>query len=277
MKLVLAAALLLFAAFPARAQIESREAIALRNQILEVQNQLLQLQKQVEANPGRGNQGSALGGSYGKPLTPGSSDLVATLLQEVSSLQDQVRDLRGKMDDLSNKVDQQVADLGKKVDDLQFQFQLLQGKGTVASPAAVAPHVAATGPAQPPPPEVILRQGQAALARADYAAAAASAETVLKADSHSPRAYDAQFLLAQALFGEKQFTRAALAYDDAYSHSPGGSHAQDSLLGLARSLATINQRPAACAALSKLHQQFPQLRSDVSTAAAELARDAKCS
>jgi TolA-binding protein len=277
-RLVFAAVLLLFAAMPARAQIDSREGIALRNQILQLQSEVDQLRKQVESGAGAGNQGSALGGRYSQPATPltaGSNDLVATLLQEVSSLQDQVRELHGQVDELSNKVDRQVADLGKKVDDLQFQFQLVQGKapGTASLPGAPA----SAAPAVRPPPEVMLRQGQAALARSDYAAAASAAEAVLQADPHSPRAYDAEFLLAEALFGQRQYTRAALAYDDAYGRSPSGSHSQDSLLGLARALAAINQKPAACAALSKLHQQFPTLRSDIAPAAATLAHQTGCS
>lgn len=284
LKLLLAGLLLISLAMPARAQIESREAIALRNQILEVQHEVDQLRQQIEAGGGY-HQGSSLGGNYRQSAPPSgaaSSDLVATLLQQVSSLQDQVRTLRGQVDDLTNKTDQQLADVGKKVADLQFQFQLMQGKGTgaVAFPPPAPPAKAArpTAPAAttPPPPEVLLHQGELALARSDYAGALNAADTVLKADSRSPRAYDAQFLAARALYGEKQFTRAALAYDDAYGRDPAGSHAQDSLLGLARSLVAINQRPAACGALSKLHAQFPTLRSDVASAATSVAHQAHC-
>jgi TolA-binding protein len=281
MRYLLAAALLLavplFGSWPAQAQIESREAIALRNQILEVQQEVDQLRSQLQS--GGGNQGSSLGGNYGQASGAPSSDLVASLLQQVSSLQDQVRNLSGEVDDLSHRVDQQVADIGKKVDDLAFQFQLAQGKGNAAGGLiAPAPRAATPVAAAPVPPEVVLRQGEAALARADYPEAASSAETVLRADAHSPRAYDAQFLLAQALYGQRQYTRAALAYDDAFNRLPAGDHAQDSLLGLAHSLAAISQKPAACAALSKLRQQFStSLRPDIAQGAATLARQTGCS
>ncbi|MGH7187993.1 MAG: hypothetical protein ACREF0_02275 [Acetobacteraceae bacterium] len=280
LKVLLALLLLIPVALPARAQIESREAIALRNQILQEQQEIDQLRQQLQSGAVR-NQGSALGGNYGQagPSTAAGGDLVTTLLEQVNSLQDQVRTLRGQVDDLSNKLGQQMADLDKKVADLQFQFQLLQGKGThsIALPAP-APPARPAGPAHaaPPPPEVLLHQGEVALSRSDYPAALAAANTVLNADSRSPRTYDAQFLAAQALFGEKQFTHAALAYDDAYNRSPTGPRAQDSLLGLARSLAAINQKQAACGALSKLHQQFPTLRSDIAPAAASLAHQTHC-
>ena len=276
LRIVLAVLFVLLAALPANAQIESREGIALRNQILQVQNEVEQLRRQIQS--GAANQGSSLGGNYGQTPSPANSDLVASLLQEVSSLQDQVRNLRGRVDELTHNVNQQVADIGKKVDDLAFQFQLLQGKApAVGSPTLAPARKPAATSAAPVPPEVMLRQGQAALARGDYAGAASAAESVLRADAHSPRAYDAEFLLAEALFGQRQYTRAALAYDDAYNRSPSGSRAQDSLLGLARSLAAINQKPAACAAISKLHQQFPTLRSDISSAAASLAHQTGCS
>ncbi len=284
MKFLLAAALLLIAVLPANAQIESREGIALRNQILELQQEVDQLRNQIQN--GGGNQGSSLGGNYSQPPPSGAtggsnSDLVASLLQQVSSLQDQVRELHGEVDDLSHRVDQQVADIGKKVDDLAFQLQM--GKGGagagagLAAPTPTTPTPTMPAATRPPPPEVLLRQGEAALARADYTTAASVAETVLQADSHSPRAYDAQFLLAQALYGQRQYTRAALAYDDSFNRLPGGLHAQSSLLGLARSLAAINQRPAACAALTKLHQQFDILTPDVAQGAASLARQTGCS
>ncbi|HUC17227.1 MAG TPA: tetratricopeptide repeat protein [Acetobacteraceae bacterium] len=282
MKFLLAAALMLFVVLPARAQIESREGIALRNQILELQQEVDQLRSQIQT--GGGNQGSSLGGNYSQPPPSGatsgaSSDLVASLLQQVSSLQDQVRELRGEVDDLSHRVDQQVADIGKKVDDLAFQLQLGKGgKGAaLTAPALTTPTPTTPVATRPPPPEVLLRQGEAALARADYTTAASAAETVLEADPHSPRAYDAQFLLAQALYGQRQYTRAALAYDDSFNRLPGGFHAQASLLGLARSLAAINQRPAACSALTKLHQEFDVLTPDVAQGAAALARQTGCS
>ena len=49
----------------------------------------------------------------------------------------------------------------------------------------------------------------------------------------SPRAYDAQFLLAQALIGERQYSQAAIAYDDTYNRARKGAHAPEALLGLA--------------------------------------------
>ena len=58
---------------------------------------------------------------------------------------------------------------------------------------------------RPPPPELALQDGKAALARRDYPAPEATAREVLASNRTSPRAYDAQFLLAQALAGQRNY------------------------------------------------------------------------
>ena len=50
-----------------------------------------------------------------------------------------------------------------------------------------------------------MQEGNAALARRDYPAAEQAAREVLAGSRTSPRAYDAQFLLAQALMGQRQY------------------------------------------------------------------------
>lgn len=120
-----------------------------------------------------------------------------------------------------------------------------------------------------------MQEGNAALARRDYPTAEQAAREVL-ANRTSPRAYDAQFLLAQALAGQRQFSQAAIAYDDSYNRSRKGVHAQDALLGLANSLAAINEKKAACDTLVKLRAEFPAPRADVREAAAAAGQRAGC-
>jgi TolA-binding protein len=107
-----------------------------------------------------------------------------------------------------------------------------------------------------------LQEGNAALARRDYPAAEAAAREVI-AMPKSPKAYDGQFLLAQALAGKKDFQGAAVAYDDTYNRARTGTRAQDSLLGLANSLTAIGEKRASCATLDKLRAEFPATRADL--------------
>jgi TolA-binding protein len=201
-----------------------------------------------------------------------SGDLVAQLLDRVSRLEDEVRQLRGRIDEVANASQQAEADLNKKIDDLQFQLtQGLPGGAATAKPPAPAPASVAR-----PTPEVALARGNAALARRDYATAEAMAREVLADAPGSPRAADAQFLLAESLAGKRDNRGAALAYDDSYRKSPKGPRAQDSLLGLANSLTAIGQKKAACETLNELHAKFPTLRPDLREPAVKSAQQAGC-
>ncbi len=288
---------------PADAQVESREGIALQNQILELRRQVQVLQDQMAG--GRAPAPTYLGrGAYPPPPSGSSSDLVAQLLSRVDTLEEQVRQLRGRIDETQNQVQRQGADLSKKIDDMAFQ---LQNGPPGGPPARTAP-----GPAQPPPPpspppsslsllpppsstggppappqeqpppsarrtpELALQEGNAALARRDYPAAEQAAREVLTGSRTSPRAYDAQFLLAQALMGQRQYSQAAIAFDDTYNRSRKGAHAPDALLGLADALIAINEKRAACDTLTKLRAEYPSARPDLRDSAAAATQRAGC-
>jgi TolA-binding protein len=287
---ILPATLLLagLAASPAHAQVDSREGIALQNQIYQLRQQIQGLQDQV-ARGGGGGGGAPRPTYVVPPSSGGSGDLVAQLLTRVDSLEDQVRQLRGQIQQTQNQVDRQGADLGKRIDDLSFQAGQGGGApsaasrpppgsvapplptGTLAPPPGVAPSQAPTPPTAAPPrtPEMAMQDANAALARHDYQRAEAAAREVL-ANRTSPRAYDAQMALAQALAGQRQYPQSAIAFDDAYNRSRKGIHAQDALLGLANSLAAINEKKAACDTVARLHSEFPQARPDVRESAAAI-------
>lgn len=134
-----------------------------------------------------------------------------------------------------------------------------------AAPRANAPRTA----------EVVLREGEAALGRHDYAAAEAAAREAL-GSGRAARAADAQFLLGEVLAAQRNYPQAAIAYDDAYRRSPTGSRAQEALLGMANALANIGSKPAACAALDKLQTEFLTQRGAVREAAATLRQREAC-
>lgn len=198
------------------------------------------------------------------------SDLTTQLLNRVTTLEEQVRQLSGRVDDLQNALNQSNADLGKRIDDMRFQMQT-GGAPSSAPPTRIAantpPPSSGAPPAAPEPtgprtPEVALQQGYADIKQGDYVSAQKAAEEVLSKRT-SPRAYDAQYLLAQSLAGQHQWSRAAIAYDDAYNRSPKGAHAETALLGLAISMTAINEKRAACETISKLHTQFPKPDSEL--------------
>ncbi len=257
-----AAAVLCALALPARAQMDSREGIMLQNQILELRRdmQTLQSQRGAPPPPYRGAQG-------------GGGELAAQLLDRVATLEEEVRRLRGQVDEQANASRRAQDDLAKQIGDMNFR---LQNAGPGSQPGSLAPPPGISGPAPGPgstgrrPPELAMQEGNAALARRDYPAAEAAAREVLAGGRGSPRAADANFLLAQSLFGQRNYQGAAVAYDDAYNRSRTGSRAPDALLGLANALSGLNERPAACATLEKLRAEFPSVRADVRDGAVAL-------
>jgi TolA-binding protein len=276
--------LLLTAGGAAHAQIDSREGIALQNQILELRHDLQVMQSQMAG-------GAPVARSAPVVVSGNSSDLTAQLLSRVDALEEQVRQLRGRVDEIANQQQVQGADLAKQIGDMQFQMQQGGGRPPAAAPVPVpstgsvgtVPPLASAG--APPPampvtmrrtPELAIQEGNAALARRDYATAEAAAREVLSNNRTSPRAYDAQYLLAEALQGKRDYSQSAIAYDDAYRSAPKGVHSQDALLGLADSLMAINEKMAACDTLNQFRTQFPTPRPDLMAPVASARQRAGC-
>ena len=276
--LLCALAVSVVVAGPARGQMDSREGIILQNQILELRRDLQTLQAQ------RGGGYAPVPAPYRAPS--GGGDLAAQLLERVATLEDSVRQLRGQVEEQGNAMRRLQEDLSKQVSDLQFQLRSAAGAPPQPAPSRTPPPAnLGAGPETPPvpaerparrTPEMSLQEGNAALARRDYPAAEAAAREVLAAGRNSPRASDANFLLAQALMGQRNFQGAAVAYDDAYQRSRTGSRAPDALIGLAGALTGLNERLAACSTIDKLRAEFPALRRDLRESVAALTARNGC-
>ena len=246
-------------AVPAQAQMDSREGIALQNQLLELRRDMqgLQSQRSAPALPPASRGGG------------GGNEIAAQLLDRVLQLEDEVRRLRGQVDEQANTSRRQADDLAKRIEDLNFRLQNAGSAAATPDPAGPAsPAGSASSNSARRPAELAMQEGNAALARRDYAVAEIAAREVLANGRGSPRSGDAQFLLAQALYGTRDFAGAAVAYDDAYNRSRTGSRAPDALIGLANAMAGLNDRAGACSALDKLRAEFQAPRPNVREAAA---------
>jgi TolA-binding protein len=274
--------LVLFAA-PALGQIESREAIALQNQILE-------LRRDLQALQARGP--SALGAPVPAAPRPGTAaegqqELLSRLLERVAALETEVRLLRGRSDETQNALRELQATVEKNHADVDFRLQELESGAQrrpapqAAAPAQRPPQPPAQPPAQPqaalprPPaapaqaPAVrtqaqILTAAQQALQRRDWATAEREAQAFIASYPRDPRVGEAYHIRAQALSGRGEHMQAALAYDDARSRVTDRSRRQDILLGLGRSLGAINERASACEVFRQLASDFhTDMRADV--------------
>jgi TolA-binding protein len=276
--LLLAAPLLpLLMAAPAVAQMDSREGIALQNQILQLRNEVEQLRR------GGG------GGGYvpapvpsGRAPVGGASELTGQLLDRVNQLDEEVRRLRGRADEAEyrNRTLQQQVE--KLQGDMDYRLQQLENGGGGSRPAA-APAPAAPAPAAPSAPpaaaaprtaERALADGQAALARRDYAAAEAAAREVVS--GRGARAQDGQLLLGDAMLGRRDYANAAIAYDDAYKRNRQSARAPEAMVGLASAFIGLNAKREACDTLNNLRSEFPRLSGNLATRATEARGRAGC-
>lgn len=274
-------ALPLFAPLPAAAQMDSREGIALQNQILELRRDLDAIR--------RGGGGVAAApipspsrGGGGLP-----QELAQQLLARVGELEEQVRRMRGQLDVAENANRRLAEDVEKLRGDMDFRLQQLEGgggrpaaarppQGPAAAPApAPAPQATAPSSPGPRPAERAIAEGQTALNRQDYAAAEAAAREVLQGRP-GPRAQDANLLLGEALLGRRQYQNAALAFNDAYQANRRSGRAPEALLGLANSFQGFGARREACDTLDQLRSEYTQMTPALSRRVDESRRRAQC-
>jgi TolA-binding protein len=282
------------------AQVESREGIALENEILELRQQLQQVQaqmqglQQLQVQAGPPQVAAPVPEGEGQPPPPVASgaptDVVAQLLVRISALEEQVRALQGRVDELSNTQQHDHDDLAKQIGDLAFKLNGAAPGGTNpgapanAGPAGTVETVPGDlAPAPPPPsppparrtPEQALKLGQAALARRDYDAAAAAAQEVLSA-GRGPRTADAQYLLAHAEAGKHDYKAAAASYYAVYKASPRSVRAAESLIGVANAFLGLGDKPHACETMVKFGAEYPHPDAALHGAAASVRKRAGC-
>lgn len=275
-----ALALLGFAllAAPAAAQMDSREGIALQNQILQLRQEMEQLRR------GGGSLPPPV--ASGRGAVAGGGELIGQLLDRVQNLEEEVRRQRGRADVLENQNARLRADLEKLGSDTEYRLGQAEGRSGPprATPpgASVAPGLPsapppATSTGAPPPrtPENAMREGQAALGRRDYAAAEQAAREVLSSRSGA-QIVPAQMLLGDALSGRRDFGNAAIAYNEAFSRARTGPRAPEALVGLANAFNGLGSRREACDTLADLRSNFPNLSGPMAERAAQARQRAGC-
>jgi TolA-binding protein len=289
------------------AQIDSREGIALDNEILELRQHVQQLEQQMSGLQQLQTQAGLTPAPAPVPMAPVDgqgeaapappSDAVAQLVVRVSALEEEMRTLKGRVDELANTEQHDHDDLSKQIGDLAFKINPAAGTPS-AAPGMAPPNEGAPGE-EPPPgylvptpappiatiapppapahhtPEQSLKLGQAALARRDYDAAAAAAQEVIAA-GHGPRTADAEYLLAHAEAGKHNYKAAAAAYYAAYKSSPHSLRAAASLIGVANTFLDMGDKPHACETLVKLGAEYPHPDGILRTEAASVRKRGGC-
>jgi TolA-binding protein len=276
---------------PAAAQMESREAISLQDQIAELRQELQIMQQNQQAAGQPMPQAMPQPGPETQPptqVTPGTSDTVADLVVRVSALEDENRTLRGRIDDLTNQLQHVNDTLAKQISDLAFKLgQGAQGGAPPDAGAAPAgggglPQAAPPPEQAPPPPkphmtpEQALRAARLANDHGDYESAAAAAHQALAA-GHGAHVAEAELQLGRAEGGQHMFREAATDYFSAYKHAPKAPDAPIALLGMANAFIAQGKAKDACQVLALIPAQFPQATPLVKAGTSSARHRASCS
>lgn len=298
---ILALGAFLLAAPDVAAQIESREGIALQNQIQELRRDIQALQR---GSGGGGGSALAPPVAAGAAVGAGQQELLSRLLERVSALETDLRLLRGRSDETQNALRELQATVEKNAADTDFRLQQLEPGGQRGA-APARPSQQGQAPAQAPaqqqgqqqgqqqaglprPPSAppaapaqrsqqqLLAAGTAALGRQDWAAAEREASLFLSAYPRDARLGEAHQIRGEAFFGRRDFAQAALAFDDAQRRLTGNAQ-QDAQLRLGQSLGALNERAAACEVFARLASQHAtSLKADVREAMARERQRLRC-
>lgn len=95
------------------------------------------------------------------------------------------------------------------------------------------------------------------LQQQQYDKAATAFDSFVKDNPDSPLSSNALYWLGETHYYRKDYAEAAKVFLDGYKRYPKGSKAPDNLFKLGKSLAAIDEKQPACAALNKLLKSYP--------------------
>ncbi|MBY0430942.1 MAG: tol-pal system protein YbgF [Rhodospirillales bacterium] len=278
-------------AVPAWAQSDTRNLL---DRIDRMERELSTLQRQVYRGesppPSSGGSGfSGMEGGTGADIATRLDIRINQLESAMRALEGQVEEARygtsqfsSRLDRLSKDVDFRLKELEQKQSNAPAadsnEGQGMQGMaGNGKAPAAAgmngmsgmagAPK-AAVAPlkegkdAPPPPPKNASPHEQYQYAfnllrQSDYENAERTLKQFIEQHPSDSLAGNAQYWLGETHFARKDYQQAAVSFLTGYQKYPKNPKAADSLLKLGVSLGYLNQKKEACAALSKVLNEYP--------------------
>lgn len=229
----------------------------LRTELADLRGQLQQLRAELMASGAAGFQ--AAGG--------------ASAIDRMNAMEAQLMGLTNQAEQLQNRVNRITGDSDRRLSDLEFRICEmdpacdLSALTVPSAPVGVSPELAPSAPA----PEVAGEEAPASTAaeQADFDAARAVMDSgdhdraaqmfAAVAETHAggPLTAEALFLRGQALDLAGHPREAAAAWLEGFAADPDGTHAGESLLGIARVIEGQGDTTAACLYLTEIPARFP--------------------
>ena len=109
-------------------------------------------------------------------------------------------------------------------------------------------------------PSEVFASGKTSLEVKSYTRSESAFRSFLNRWPDDPRSAEARYYLGQSLFSQKNYFNAANVYLSNHNDHPDAAIAPDNLLGLALSLAGLNQREVACVTYVEVLRKYPDAK-----------------
>lgn len=211
-----------------------------------------------------------------------------------------IRNLNGKVEELEFKVkqvDERITTLNKDID---TRFKLIEGKpiaagsGSIEAPQKYAPAVANGAPKsivgdritsgslkdlgsnKSSSVDSLYKEGLEALKLGDSITAEQNFQLILDQYPSDSLASNAQYWLGEVYYKDQNYQKAAVAFGKGYENYKNGNKGADSLYKLGVTMAQMNKKNEACAALKNVGSEFPHADSELKNKAGAYASKLGC-
>lgn len=196
-------------------------------------------------------------------------------IDRMNAMEQRLMQLTDRTEQLQNRISRIVEDGTRRIADIEFRLcemdetcdlaslttpelgGLASGAANVAPSRPQAAPDAGGGSVPSEAEKMGFETANTALAAGDYARAAELFGQLAERHAGGPLTAQALYLRGLALDGAGNARGAAAAWLEAFAADPDGSHAADSLLGLARVIAADGDPVAACLYLGEIPARFP--------------------
>lgn len=217
----------------------------------------------------------------------------------LSEYDEVIRNLNGKFEELEYKIKQIEERISAMNQDINTRFNMLQGKpiaaassgmaepkrynATVANgaPKSIVGDTVTSGALKDLNPvgqsaDSLYKQGLSALESSDTALAEQNFRLILDRYPTDKLAGNAQYWLGEVYYKNRDYKKAAVAFAKGYEDYKDGNKGADSLYKLGISMANLDKKDEACAALKALPAEFPKASEDIVNKAKTKASSLGC-
>jgi tol-pal system protein YbgF len=192
--------------------------------------------------------------------------------ERLTGIEDDQRSLQGQLEELLHAVEELHREFNRLKADVDQHFSELREESEKRSTAnkkeqkPPTPHEDQESSSTPLPEETAehpLEKARAQFNAGKHQEAQEILEAYLATHPSKSDCAVAQYWLGEALFAQKHYEEAALAFVTGYKADAQGRRTPETLLKLARALIIVKKHKEACTTLKKLLRDYPEAPADI--------------